>query len=156
MHYEEEGCGFVEIYRKCNNGSWRIKTVQKESRYEHFHDVAFRTKIICGEFVTVSPTLHYFCYIEAMEFGISCINVERAMLSNSDSDTGLMVLPSTLSVVCSSYDQCPVMWSHNDLLVAKVQLCEQDCEGIVMFFDMSTLENIANITGSSLDVQTRF
>ena len=156
VHYEKEGRGFVAIYRKCNNGSWRIKTVRKESRYEHFHDVTSRTKIICGEFVTVSPTLHHFCYIEAMEFGISCINVERAMLPNNDSDTGLMVLPNTWSVVCSSYDQCPVMWSHNDLLVAKVQLCEQDCEGIVMLFDMSTLENIANITGSSLDIQIRF
>lgn len=129
---------------------------EKVYEFQHFHHVASRSLIVQGEFVTVSNTLHYFCYIEALEFGILCINVEQALMNvrNEGILNGVTtILPNTHSVICSSYADCPVMYSHHDLFVVQAQVCErQDCERLVMLFNMSTQENIANISGVSLDM----
>ena len=130
---------------------------EKVYEFQHFHHVASRSLIIQGEFVTVSSTRHYFCYIEALEFGILCINVEQA-IQNVRNDgilnDAMVVLPNTHSVACSAYTDCPIMYSHHSLLVAQIQVCDNniECETIVMLFNMSTLENIANLTGVSLDM----
>lgn len=129
---------------------------EKVYEFQHFHHVASRSLIVQEKFVTVSNSLHYFCYIEALEFGILCINVEQALMNvrNEGILNGVTtILPNTHSVFCSSYANCPVMYSHHDLLVVQVQVCEhQDCERQVMLFNMSTQENIANISGVSLDM----
>lgn len=129
---------------------------EKVYQFEHFHHVASRSLIVQGEFVTVSNSLHYFCYIEALEFGILCINVEQALMNvrNEGILNGVtLILPNTHSVICSSYADCPVMYSHHDLFVVQVQVCEQqNCKQLVMLFNMSTQENIANISGLSLDM----
>lgn len=128
---------------------------EKLYQFQHFHHVASRSLIIRGEFITVSNTLHYFCYIEKLEFGIICINVEQALMnvrSQGILNDATLVLPNTHSIACSSYADCPVMYSHHSLFVVQIQTCEQDCESVVMLFNMSTLENTANITGVSLDM----
>ena len=63
-----------------------------------------------------------------------------------------LVLPNTHALICSSYAECPVMYSHKGLFVVQVLICDSDCESVVMMFNMSTLENIANITGVSIDM----
>ena len=126
-------------------------------QFHHFHHVASRSLIIRGQFISASSTLHYFCYIEQLEFGIVCINVEQALMNIRTEGVlvdATVILPNTRSVMCSSSADCPVMYSHKDFFAVQVQHCEQDasCESIVMLFNMSSLENIANITGASLDV----
>ena len=126
-------------------------------QFYHFHHVASRSLIIQGVFVTVSNSLHYYCYIELLEFGIVCIDVEQALQNVRNEgilDDATLVLPNTHSVMCSSYSACPVMYTHKDLFVVQLQVCEQDraCKSIVMLFNMSSLENIANITGVHPDM----
>jgi hypothetical protein len=128
---------------------------EKVYEFQHFHHVASRSLIILGEFITVSSTQHYYCYIEVLEFGIICIDVEQALMNQRQEGTlngATLVLPNTHSLTCSSYANCPVMYSHNGLFVVQVMVCDHDCESVVMLFNMSTLENIANITGVSLDM----
>ena len=125
--------------------------------FQHFHHVASRSLIIRGEFITVSRTIHYYCYIEQFEYGIVCINVERA-LSNVRSEgiinDATMILPNTRSVLCPSTNDCPVMYSHKEVFVVQVQVCEQgtQCGSLAMIFNMSSLENIANLTDVSLNM----
>ena len=125
---------------------------EKVYEFYHFHHVASRSLIIRGEFITVSKSRHYFCYIEQLEFGILCIDVERALLNVRTEgvlNDATLILPNTHSISCTSYTHCPVMYSHKDLLVAQVKSCEtnQDCVNLFMLFNMSSLQNIANITG---------
>ena len=124
-------------------------------QFQHFHHVASRSLIINGVFVTVSKTIHYFCYIELEEFGILCVDVEQAIMNVRNQgvvNNAMIVLPNTHSISCSSYAHCSVLYSHHSLLVAKVEICENDCHSKVMLFNMSTLENILNITGINLDM----
>ena len=126
--------------------------------FHHFHHVASRSLIIIGEFITVSKSRHYFCYIEVLEFGIVCVDVERALMSVRSEGVlhdATLILPNTHSVICASYARCPVMYSHKGLLVVQVESCDRDeeCASLVMLFNMSSLQNIANITGvSSVDM----
>jgi hypothetical protein len=126
--------------------------------FQHFHHVASRSLIIHGEFVTASKNLHYYCYIEQMESGIVCINVERALVNVRNEgiiNDATLVLPNTHAVLCPSTKECPVMYSHSEILVVQVRVCEQDTEcvvGLAMIFNMSSLENIANLTHVSLDM----
>ena len=123
--------------------------------FQHFHHVASRALILNGVFVTPSKHQHYFCYVKQGEFGIICIDVERA-LSNFEKDgvikDAVMLLPNTSSVSCASYSDCPIMYSRGDLLVAQVLACEEACQTKVMFFNMSCLKNTLNLTNVSLDM----
>ena len=125
--------------------------------FQHFHHVASRSLIIHGEFVTASKNLHYYCYIEQMESGIVCINVELALVNVRNEgiiNDATLVLPNTHAVLCPSTKECPVMYSHDEMLVVEVRVCEQGtgCVGLAMIFNMSSLENIANLTHVSLDM----
>ena len=125
--------------------------------FHHFHHVASRSLIIIGDFVTASKTLHYYCYIEQMQYGIVCISVERALQNVRNEgiiNDATFILPNTHAVLCSSTKSCPVMYSHREILAVQVNVCEQDqeCVNIAMFFNMSSLENFANVTDVSLDM----
>ena len=112
--------------------------------------------IINGEFVTVTKTQHYFCYIELGEVGILCLNIEQALTNVNTQGIikdAMMRLPNTHSVSCSSYSDCPVMYAHHSLLVAKAQTCEQECSTKVMLFNMSRIENIMNVSNTRLDMR---
>ena len=125
--------------------------------FHHFHHVASRSLIIRGEFVTVFHNLHYYCYIEQMQYGIVCINVERALMNVRNEgiiDDATLILPNTHTVLCASTKDCPVMYSHKEVLVVQVRVCEHDqaCVTLGMLFNMSSLENFANLTDVSLDM----
>ena len=79
VEYEDEDNSFKATYHKDKNRNWRLNTVTVTEGHQEVHDVTSRQKIITGEFITVSSVLHYFCYIEAMQFGISCVHVEHAI-----------------------------------------------------------------------------
>ena len=143
VYYEDEDNSFKATYHKDKNRNWRLNT----EGHQEVHDVTSRRKIITGEFVTVSSVLHYFCYIEAMQFGISCVHVEHAIAQQTIQNytgTGIKVLPNTDSIMCSSYANCPVMHSQNGILVVIIRNCELNCETVSMIFNMSTLDNTAN------------
>ena len=149
VFYEAKEGGFVAIYRKDKNRNWWLNTVAEVEGHQDVHDVTSRSEIVNGEFVTVSPDLHYFCYIEAVLPGISCVNVEHAITEQTTQNytgTGIVVLPNTNSVMCSSYANCPAMESLNEFLGVMTQTCELYCENVTMIFNMSTLQNTANIT----------
>ena len=111
--------------------------------------MASRTQILNGVFVTPSKHQHYFCYVKQGEFGIFCVDVEQA-LSNVEKDgiinDAKILLPNTRSVSCASYNDCPIMYSHGDLMVAQVLACEEACQTKIMFFNMNRLENTLNLT----------
>ena len=123
--------------------------------FQHFHHVASRAQILNGVFVTPSKHQHYFCYVEQGEFGIFCVDVEQA-LSNVEKDgiinDAMILLPNTRSVSCASYNDCPIMYSHGDLMVVQVLACEEACQSKIMFFNMNRLENTLNLTNVSLDM----
>ena len=132
-------------------------TNERVYEFQHFHHVASRSLIIHGEFVTPSRNLHYYCYIEQMEFGIVCINVERALVNVRNEgivNDAALILPNTHAVLCPSTKECPLMYSHHEILVVQVRVCERDtaCVTLAMIFNMSSLDNIANLTHASLDM----
>ena len=153
-HTYFSGGGNFAVIATNRSGDMTTLTVHS-LKFQHFHHVASRALILNGVFVTPSKHQHYFCYVEQGEFGIICIDVERA-LSNFEKDgvikDAAMLLPNTSSVSCASYSDCPIMYSRGDLLVAQVLACEEACQTKVMFFNMSCLKNTLNLTNVSLDM----
>ena len=144
VHYEENSHSFAATYRmgKYNNNTRAWKMIRREKINDiQRHHVTSRSEIISGAFVTVSAALHYFCYVEQLQFGISCINVELAVLNNGTWSEP-EILPDTSSLTCSSVANCPILRSYQRLLVAKAEICDKErCTNTTLVFDLSTLEN---------------
>ena len=143
VYYEENSHSFVATYRmrKYNNNTRAWKMIRREKINEiQRHHVTSRSEIISGAFVTVSAALHYFCYVEQLQFGISCINVELAVLNNGTEPE--IHLPNSSSLTCSSDTNCPILHSYQRSLVAKTEICDKErCTNTTLVFDLSTLEN---------------
>ena len=156
VHYEENSHSFVSTYRmgKYSNNTRAWKMIRREKINEiQQHDVTSRSEIISGAFVTVSTSLHYFCYAEQLQSVISCINVELAVLSNIINGTWREpeILPGSSSLTCSSDANCPILCSYQRFLVAKAEICEEErCTNTTFLFDLSTLENPTHIAEDEL------
>ena len=88
----EDNCRFA-IYRKSGIKNWRKIPVTKVETHHQIHDVTSRSKIINGEFVTISPVQHYFCYIETLQLDTSCISVEQAIVQSiTQNFTGIEIV----------------------------------------------------------------
>ena len=155
--YESKHSVYEAVYYK---GIWSLRTKQNVSLpiTQRDHEVASRSGIISAVFVTVSHTLHYFCYIEALQSGIYCKIMEASNSICDMSEVGNaedIILPNTESnVMCSSSVDC-LMCSRGELLVVKTRVCGPDSENAtthnIMLFNMTTVESITNVTTGSLN-----
>ena len=144
-HHSFEATYPIVKYSKA----WKI-VIRKKLYKMQRHHVTSRSEIISGAFVTVSTALHYFCYVEQLQFGISCINVELAVLNNGTWSEP-EILRDSSSLICSSGANCPILCSYQRFLVAKAEICEEErCINTTLLFDLSTLENPTHIAGDEL------
>ena len=140
IHYEENSCSFAATYRMGKyNRAWKMVRIEKINELQP-HDVTSRSDYISGAFVTVSTALHYFCFVEQLQFEISCMNVELAVLkSNNGTGNETEILPDCSSLTCSSDANCPILCSYQRFLVVKAEICEEErCINTTLLFDLNT------------------
>ena len=133
VQYEEGNKLYSASFRKCVGGGWR-EIPRSQTAGQRVYNRRSRTSVLCGELVTVSPSLHYFCFIEVLQSGLSCRNVDDIVCNDSSK---IIRLPNTtISILPSSSTICDMSLSGNYLLVTV------DTQGERSIFDMLTLENV--------------
>ena len=139
----------VIVDLNVTTGSYEYGTT--ESIFPHFNLTTEDGCIMNGEFVTVSDTQHYFCFVKDVEDGIQCLDVEGGF--RTDAIIQSQTLPNSEGV-CVTKEDC-TMYVHHCVVVAKRCMCEGlECEIVNLVFDLSTFQNKWNVTGIETDFQT--
>ena len=118
VKYENENHIYETIYTKGRHGKWNSSLARTKLLNGTPSHIQPRSGITCAEFVTVTPEKHYFCYLEAMEPGIQCIDVEGSIL-NTGSPENHIILPNTDSLVYPSPVKCSLC-SNDGILKTQV------------------------------------